>query len=107
MSNALDDLIAAVEGGTWSFNGWADQPIDRKHMGKVDDAYNGSLDAAKALHNAVLPGWTNNDHLRRGMRYTTFIGKSVEDEPVDAVSNDPARAWLIAILKAMKEGKAA
>jgi len=70
-------------------------------------AFTGSLDAAKALNEAVLPGWTYQDHLRRGLRYTSYIGKGIEDEPLHAESDNPARAWLLAILRALisKEGE--
>ena len=55
-----DDLIALrdkVQAGKWRFNGWESHPINRKSMGKLDDAYSGSVDAALALLAAVLPGW--------------------------------------------------
>ena len=61
-------------------------------------AFNGSLDAAKALHEAVLPGWwwrvTSPDphYVQVGM---PGIGVySGRDET-------PARAWLLAILEAL------
>lgn len=66
-------------------------------------ASGGSLDAAKALHEAVLPGWpwtieNMNSGLSRawvnssrGLRTPGYVGES----------DDPARAWLIAILKAL------
>jgi hypothetical protein len=65
-------------------------------------AYNGSLDAAKALHEAVLPGWV-----------LTFLGQDPYDWVVAVfcerfgprrqaiVPGNPARAWLIAILEAL------
>ena len=77
-------------------------------------AYAGSLDAAKALHEAMLPGWT--------VRMTATIGvdksfpyvhifkmRMTEDDPVMSANSsgyegyDPARAWLIAILRALIE----
>lgn len=51
----LDKLIEAVEWGKFSYNAWGDQPIARKLMGKVDDAYSGDLNSAKSLHEALLP----------------------------------------------------
>jgi hypothetical protein len=65
---------------------------------KVLPAYNGSLDAAKALHEAVLP-----DHRARidvGKKYRAWI-ITPDNEKFDAYSPNPARAWLIAILKAL------
>ena len=67
----------------------------------LSDAYHGSLDAAKALHEAVLPGW-----------WKTIWGgpdeMGVEVTKVDSRSRKkhfakgpcPARAWLLAIIKA-------
>ena len=62
----------------------------------VTQSHDGSLDAAKALHEAVLPGW----------RFTIWADGEVvyQDDikgtPVDRKC-DPARAWLIAIIKAL------
>ena len=100
---ALTALRDKVEAGKWSFNGWAEYPISRKDMSKFDDAYNGSLDAAKALHEAVLPGWTwvmgpAATHLWRDEDYgDPFCA------PYEGVADNPARAWLLAILEALIE----
>jgi hypothetical protein len=63
-------------------------------------AYNGSLDAAKALHEAVLPGWfpgiSQNIHF--GDWYAWVQTKTLHH---DARDQDPARAWLLAILEAL------
>ena len=55
--SALDELIAAVEAGAISttlimdtFGGGWDDVL-------VLAAFDGSLDAARALHDALLPGW--------------------------------------------------
>ena len=66
-------------------------------------AYNGSLDAAKALHDAVLPGW----------RWTIWkiggiaVWNSYSETYVADCDDNPARAWLLAIVRALiaKEGK--
>ena len=53
----LDKLIAAVEAGTVGDDGFC--PMFHR-IGLCTDmmnAYHGSLDAAKALHDALLPGW--------------------------------------------------
>ena len=77
----LDRLIASVAAGDdayiyrYEYDGVA---IDHKHAGNVRAAYFGGLDAAKALHDALLPGWW-------------------------WVKPD-ARAWLLAILRAYREG---
>jgi hypothetical protein len=75
----------------------------------VYNAYNGSLDAAKALHEAVLPGWSTEIicrpfgivphqwHIRLSTDSTGWgNGKSCS-----ASNENPARAWLLAILEAL------
>jgi len=96
---ALHDLLDRVEAGKYKFNGWADQPLDRKHMGKVEDAYHGSLDAAKALHEAVLPGWYwAMRPLGFGVSVMVWRGDS---DRFEGHTEEPSRCWLIAILKAL------
>ncbi|MFG6591242.1 hypothetical protein [Sulfitobacter sp. 1A12157] len=114
MSNALDDLIAAVEAGTvdGKFSPLYERAIYpiTQNMDEVyltSDAYNGSLDAALALHNAVLPTWDwRAEENVNG--YVSHIGPAREEfmPSTMAVSlESAARAWLLAILRAMKEGK--
>ena len=59
--------------------------------------YKGSLDAAKALHDALLPGksWTVCPG-GAGVDY------SRHDYRAEADNDNPARAWLIAILRALE-----
>lgn len=90
-TQALRDLLAAIEVG-----GELPRPLPFPvwQSALVLEAYRGSLDAAKALHEAVLPGW--------GWA-ATQVGANVEG-PTEFYSDDattPARAWLIAILKAL------
>ena len=89
--------------------GW---PIFR---GYAESAYHGSLDAAKALHDAVLPGWA----LARLCDWPgceasceiwgTHEGKDGErwhhptDGRANADAHTPARAWLLAIFEALIE----
>ena len=97
----LRKLIEAVETGTIS-----DDPREPDEFAAFDtdgiafseygiEAYLGSLDAAKSLHEALLPGWDwyrwpqGDFEVRLG--YSTGFG---------GASPTPARAWLIAILKA-------
>ena len=61
-------------------------------------AYGGSLDAAKALHDAVLPSY--KARIDVGRRYRAWV-ISPTLKKVDAYALNPARAWLIAILKAL------
>lgn len=66
------------------------------------NAYNGSLDAAKALHEAVLPRW--DYRIRSNMAWVWRTATDIQggDEIEDDAGNDiPARAWLLAILAAL------
>jgi hypothetical protein len=107
---ALQELLAKVEAGD------GHDPSDYLCLMIVDNsitarnAYNGSLDAAKALHEAVLPEWrvthafglvagemakfnlTQNDNLTQNEKPLTYVGGK---------SATPARAWLIAVIKAL------
>lgn len=99
--DALEDLLAKVEAG--ELESWREPVVafgppidDRNFLAQV--AYTGSLDAAKALHEAVLPGyeygydgsiaWVKLPGLRTSYRH-------------DAANGSTARAWLIAILRAL------
>lgn len=96
--DALKDLLEKVEAGIngmWTFDALGDES-----SGTALDAFHGSLDAAKALHEAVLDyAW----------QIETFhlLGEVVlrRGRPIDRhygfADGDPARAWLIAILKAL------
>ena len=105
----LDKLIEAIEAATlpepifhgsssvrghWSYT----TGLDAGQRRSVFMAYNGSLDAAKALHDALLPGW--------GWAISADGASVYGDDPkVYDVDNAhiPARAWLLAILKAYRE----
>ena len=78
-------------------------------------AFHGSLDAAKALHEAVLPGWhySIDGMTKDGCEAEVFTPPEPAPKPWhcatiirhqhDAVLNmhNPARAWLLAILRAL------
>jgi len=67
---------------------------------EVLPAYNGSLNAAKALHDAVLPGWGwETSHLLKAQVYHMKCYSPI----FGAQSTSPARAWLLAILTALIE----
>jgi hypothetical protein len=61
----------------------------------------GSLDAAKALHEAVLPGWHYN--LAPGYCHVLPPKDNGDQEASTGQADNPARAWLIAILSALIE----
>lgn len=109
---ALQDLLAKVEAG------WPPD-IDTPYMPPFHAVWpdwraqhawlanQGSLDAAKALHEAVLPGW------KWGRQWSCHMWVEPDDMPGRSERHygtgaDPARAWLIAILKALiaQEGEA-
>lgn len=104
---ALDALIEAVEAGraiavsaksvALAF-GWKFPDMRLRH---VLEAEAGSLDAAKALHDALLPGWGY------------VVRQSTNGKPCAAVAKypyaaiyqyaaNPASAWLLAILRAYR-----
>jgi hypothetical protein len=67
-------------------------------------AYKGSLDAAKALHEAVLQGW----HINLTLDFCSVFPDGNDGEQLahtGQCNDNPARAWLIAILKALIAGE--
>ena len=94
---ALAELIEKVESGkTAKVRVWYWAVGSRYSV--ASKAAAGYLDAAKALHEAVLPGWwwkvihPDPSYVQVGM---PGIGVYA------AQSEDPARAWLLAILRAL------
>ena len=94
---ALETLLDRVTAGDATAPDFHDV-LGRNALNAIS-ASNGSLDAAKALHDAVLPGWiyiidwqvagvSTPDY--NDPRWWNVMHKEA-----------PARAWLIAILKAM------
>lgn len=106
---ALDALIDAVDRGefpvTWdelNMAGVAHNSYGLPCRGYAWSAYNGSLDAAKALHDALLPGWRvevfNIDGevvLRRSRPIDRAYGEAMW-------CGEVARAWMLAILRAYR-----
>ena len=95
---ALRDLLAKVDVGTWPGDIYDYVNGHENHMFAYK-AFNGSLDAAKALHDAVLPGWIY-------LIGSQIAGVSMSDHEDprwwNMVHNgNPARAWLICILRAL------
>lgn len=117
---ALDKLIEAVEAGSLiqptrphqaeddCSDDWLSHPLLNlvpagvlhiHQMGEMVRAYHGSLDAALALHEALLPGWE--------WGRAPGVGRAFWVRGKDGFiwSNDympPARAWLLAILRAYR-----
>ena len=96
---ALAELIEKVEAGEWDAAGFS-RALSYDDCRRLDAyrAYEGSLDAAKALHEAVLPGW--EWHLGpSNAKIYPYNGSPVKSW--DGMADTPARAWLIAILRAL------
>ena len=101
----LDALIQAVEAGQKMDTVVAARECfglqERRYLLKAAD---GSLDAAKALHDALLPGW------RWGRLWAGHMWVEPDDMPgrserfysPDGMADQPARAWLLATLKAYR-----
>ena len=68
-------------------------------------AYRGSLDAAAALHEALLPGWFPGMSQNIHSRYWFAWVQNSEGSHFSATEADPARAWLIAVLRAVEAGR--
>lgn len=115
---ALDALIEAVTAGNLSQR---DEDIyapaiplphgDTTNLANVYSAYKCSLDAAKALHDALLPGWVlyrmqwwpnAPDPAVVEIWGTQDGSHSFKDGRSEAKAENPARAWLIAALQAYR-----
>ena len=94
---ALDDLIAAVEAEVLT----EELALQNGHAlpmcASTWAAYLGDLNAAKALHEALLPGW------QWGRTPVGVMWVSAPGSPT-AYGDDAnhARAWLLAILRAYR-----
>lgn len=109
MSEALERLIEAVEVGEWDGSWRGVLEADKMMPPQAfSDAYHGSLDAAKAVHDAILPGWPMVYLSRYGPaphRWSAELADlgKLAREPRRTVlerGDCPARAWLLAILRA-------
>ena len=102
-----DRLIEAVEAGAWADKSDVQNfyrhcevvfpKDDRELWIDAFNAYNGSLDAALRLHEALLPGWRWNAWAVGGATVWNDIANVHTAE-----NSNPARAWLLAILRALK-----
>lgn len=116
--NALAALIEAVESGDDASFRRKNRSVFSTPCQDMDlqlreehcrHAYKGSLDAAKALHEAMLPGWTRDvDATAPECGITVTLHKPYsphsypdEEKTVSADLSSEARAWLLAILRAL------
>jgi hypothetical protein len=111
--DALKELLARVDaGGKIQPFLFQDAFNNQNHVncaGEAYDAFDGSLNAALAMHNAVLPGWSTEIiyrpfstkphlwHVRLSTDHTGYGNGMYEG----ATKEDLPRAWLCAILKAL------
>ena len=106
----LERLAVAIESGALGQFRNLDSEFGKGNGIYAKRAYNGSLDAAKALHDAVLPGWQINiAFLPVGADVVCGIygpldpnaGKWAFAPKFEARAANPARAWLLAIVRAL------
>ena len=91
---ALQALLDAVEAGEYA----PDFECLGRGILNAASAYCGSLDAAKALHEAVLPGWCFLITMHDAEIWPeNFWPETTKSQFTDK----PACAWLAAILKAL------
>ena len=101
---ALIELRDQVKAGTLPMGYNADR-LDcgalSARWSDVEKAFDGSLDAAKALHEAVLPGWEWRLRDNRAWVWTGVLVYGGEEVETAEFCGLPARAWLLAILDAL------
>lgn len=108
----LNELIKAIEAGTASKedDAWFHLPLNMMPDGRMSSnmaaawgAYTGSLDAALALHESLLHEGAVCE-FRHVKRYAdeSYVYVHVKDETCTGRASNPARAWLIATLKAYR-----
>lgn len=105
--DALDKLIEAVEAGTAKISDFIVIPIGEDMLeifALQSEAYHGSLDAALALHEALLPGWAVNIDILIGRKGPISSDVKLNDDMTIYAGQEktPARAWLLAVLKAYR-----
>ena len=108
----VGDYATQHRGCTFTWNivkalGLDDGGLAEPYPVLVARALNGSLDAAKALHDAVLPGWwfcfDGNCKGERGNN-AIVAGHGLWKSCSGSASN-PAAAWVAAILRAVAENR--
>lgn len=101
-TEALDELIEYTEKGV----GLADtdffDDMDKWAWTAYVDAMEGSLDAAKALHEALLPGWRVSIGHGEDDAIEATVFLNTAGSFMSASDEIMSRAWLIAILKAYR-----
>lgn len=102
MTQALRELRKRVEAGEWPADFLAidsNSDLAKVTTATMYGAFSGSLDAAMALHEAVLPGWVMESvHLHGEV---AIKRRRPLDTAYGYADGNPARAWLLAILAAL------
>ena len=106
--DALRALLEQVEAGGISISFRDSGVFGRRNAASARHAYFGSLDAAKALHEAVLPTYIVDElsqnsrsmgwHVLICSEQGRYIYSHVKGTPF---MDNPARAWLMAIIRAL------
>lgn len=102
MTDALTRLADAVAAGTATHLDFVADGLPEWIVARTAswNAYNGSVDAAKALHDAVLPGW--EWHLGpSNAKIYPYNGSPLKSW--SGMADTPARAWLLAIIRALAQ----
>lgn len=108
MTNALTRLEDAVEAGMVGY-GLNTSSVFGDTQAAMDavDAFYGSLDAAKALHEAVLPSPLYQWHIAVEANFGGYVCNIFgcrQDRYIATTCNpNPARAWLLAIIRALAQ----
>lgn len=98
---ALKELAAKVEVGSTSWSGaCVKAAFDGHYQSLFYESFHGSLDAAKALHDAVLPGWVYGLNFDACDEKYAFVSDG-DFETDEQYCETHARAWLLAILRAL------
>lgn len=99
-TSTLKEAMSCIERGCWC--GDISQIVGETCHDHAYRAFQGSLDAAKALHEALLPGWFVDIRW-----WTAMNGGAIAEvgNSHNGKSENPARAWLIAILRAVESGR--
>lgn len=103
MTEALDNLIAAVEAGIWPGADMHDRLGSDRRGELAYDAFNGSLDSAAALKDALLPGWMMQIIETYDGETMVNLKQKCTQYTIDSTfAPSAARALLLATLRAVK-----
>jgi hypothetical protein len=98
---ALQEVVASIEAENSSiFESVSTEAIGEFTQGEIDlikRAHHGSLDSAKAVHDAVLPEWSAIVNTNGAAQ----LHCPINGAKAPVYNSIPARAWLTAILKAL------